>query len=55
MRRYADGEELTARELEFLANTSELLNRCVDRSFVQTSVDHIERDQIENVTWGIDK
>jgi hypothetical protein len=28
--RYADGEELNEMELEFLANTSELLNRCVD-------------------------
>lgn len=34
MLRYADGEELNEVELEFLANTSELLNGCVDRKFV---------------------
>jgi len=32
--RFADGEELTEVELEFLANTSDLLNRCVDKNFV---------------------
>jgi len=34
MARYAEGEELNEIELEFLANTSELLNRCVDKKFV---------------------
>ena len=32
--RYAEGEWLTSEELKFLANTSEILNRCVDRKLM---------------------
>ena len=32
--RYAEGEWLTAEELKFLANTSELLNNCCDRKLM---------------------
>ena len=32
---YAEGEWLTAPELKFLADTSELLNSCVDKKIMQ--------------------
>ena len=34
MERYAEGEWLTAEELKYLANTSELLNKCVDKNLM---------------------
>jgi len=44
--RYADGEWLTAEELKLLADTSELLNSCIDRKFMQSAVDIIDKDVI---------
>lgn len=49
--RYADGEWLTAEELKLLANTSDLLNSCIDRKFMQSAVDAIDREVIENVHY----
>lgn len=51
--RYADGEWLTAEELKLLANTSELLNSCIDRKFMQNAVDVIDKDIISNVIFII--
>lgn len=33
------GEWLTALELKFIADTSELLNKCVDREIIQSTID----------------
>lgn len=49
--RYADGEWLTAEELKLLSNTSELLNSCIDRKFMQSAVDIIDKDVILNVNY----
>ncbi|EDK31720.2 IQ calmodulin-binding motif protein (macronuclear) [Tetrahymena thermophila SB210] len=51
--RYADGEWLTAEELKLLANTSELLNSCIDRKFMQSAVDVIDKDIIQNLELGL--
>ena len=34
MNKYDEGEFLTAQELQFLANTSDLLNACLDKEFL---------------------
>lgn len=34
LNKYADGDLLTMEELEFLSNTSELLNKCLDREHI---------------------
>lgn len=47
--RYADGEWLTADELKFLADTSTLLNKCVDRNFLQNAVNIIDPEIVENL------
>lgn len=39
-----DGEHLTALELEFLANTSELLNKCIDKEYMQKLAHKIDRE-----------
>lgn len=44
LNRYADGEYLTAPELEFLANTSDLLNRCIDKEAMRNLVKRVDRE-----------
>ena len=44
MTRYAEGDWLTAEEIKFLADTSELLNSCVDRRYLQNAVNIIDED-----------
>lgn len=48
-----EGNWLTADELKFLANTSDLLNSCIDRKFVQQSINIIDPDIIENMELGL--
>ncbi len=37
-----EGEWLTADELKFLADTSKLLNSCIDKNYVQRTVNHLD-------------
>lgn len=41
-KKYADGEYLTAEELKFLSDTSELLNSCVDQQYIKRIVNIID-------------
>jgi len=47
--RYKGGEWLTSEELRFLANTSELLNSCIDKDYMQKAVNSLDPDIIDNV------
>lgn len=49
LNRFAEGELLSQEELKFLADTSSLLNRCVDRKFLQDSINIISPDILENL------
>ncbi|EGR30598.1 IQ calmodulin-binding motif family protein, putative [Ichthyophthirius multifiliis] len=53
LNKYAEGENLTIEELKLLANTSELLNSCIDKKFMQNAVDIIDEDVISNLELGL--
>lgn len=42
-----NGEWLTAQEMKFLANTSQLLNQCVDQNFIKNAVKVIQPSDID--------
>ncbi|CAD8159923.1 unnamed protein product [Paramecium octaurelia] len=46
MQKYMNGDWLTPQEMKFLANTSELLNKCVDQKQVKKVVMHIKEKQL---------
>lgn len=54
---YANGETLSTAEYAFLANTSKLLNSCIDKKFIQqaanlmgeTVIDKLERSIAEDI------
>ncbi len=43
------GQKLTDEEYKFMANTSQLLNSCIDRKFMQNAVNILEDDIFQNV------
>ncbi|KAM3134594.1 hypothetical protein pb186bvf_013236 [Paramecium bursaria] len=49
MNKYDEGEFLTAQELQFLANTSDLLNACLDKEFLQKSTNLINKELLSNM------
>ena len=46
MKRYSEGGWLTAEEIKFLADTSELLNACVDRKSIEHSVETVDPENL---------
>lgn len=52
--KYANRDYLSPEEYKFLADTSEALNRCIDRKFVQKAVNIIEPDIINYVQALLD-
>lgn len=42
LEKYANSECLTAEEYKFIADTSNLLNRCIDKKFMQKAVNIVE-------------
>lgn len=46
MKRYSEGGWLTAEEIKFLADTSELLNACVDKKSIERSVETIDPENL---------
>ncbi|CAD8073614.1 unnamed protein product [Paramecium primaurelia] len=53
LNKYTDGEFLTAQELQFLANTSELLNACLDRDFFQKAANQVNPDLLFNMELSL--
>ena len=51
--KYVDGQFLTAHEIRYLAQTSETLNRFLDKKKYQQAVDLMERDCIEDIEMMI--
>lgn len=51
--KYVLGEVLSEEEQQFLINTSELLNSCVDKQFMQKAANIIDRDVVENMELGL--
>jgi len=47
--KYAEGEWLSMEELKFLADTSSLMNKCVDKKFLQDAINIIDPEIIENL------
>ncbi|CAD8158110.1 unnamed protein product [Paramecium pentaurelia] len=53
LNKYTDGEFLTAQELQFLANTSELLNACLDKEFFQRATNQVNPDLLFNMELSL--
>ncbi|EGR33168.1 IQ calmodulin-binding motif family protein, putative, partial [Ichthyophthirius multifiliis] len=51
--KFSEGEVLSDEELKLLANTSKLLNACINKKFVQSAVDIIDDDIIANLELGL--
>lgn len=53
LEKYQACESLTLDEMKFLANTSELLNSCIDKKFMQNAVNIIEPDIVVHLELGL--
>ena len=53
MKKYAEGDYLTAEELKFLADTSELLNACVDKKYLQNAVNIIDENNLHYIELNL--
>ena len=49
LQKFGEGESLSAEDLKFIVDTSDLLNSCVDRKFLQDAVDIIDEEVIRNL------
>lgn len=49
LQKFAEGDALSSEDLKFIVDTSELLNSCVDRQFMQEAVDIIDEEVIHNL------
>ncbi|KAL4482563.1 hypothetical protein ABPG72_005806 [Tetrahymena utriculariae] len=50
---YQNGIWLTEKELKFIADTSSLLNKCIDQSYVQKIVNHICKDDVSHLELSL--
>ncbi|KAL4463925.1 hypothetical protein ABPG74_005862 [Tetrahymena malaccensis] len=53
MEKYKNREMLTDKELQFLATTNELLNRNIDKNYVQNVINHLDEQVIDEIETGI--
>lgn len=49
LQRFAEGDALCSEDLKYIVDTSELLNSCVDREFLQEAINVIDENVIENL------
>ena len=49
LQKFAEGEFLSADDLKFIVDTSDLLNSCVDKEFLQDAIDVIDEQVIRNL------
>ena len=49
LQRFAEGNALSSEDLKYIVDTSELLNSCVDREFLQEAIKVIDENVIENL------
>lgn len=49
MQKFAEGNYLIPEDIKFLVDTSDLLNSCIDRKFLQDSVDIIDEEVYKNL------
>ncbi|EAS06131.2 IQ calmodulin-binding motif protein (macronuclear) [Tetrahymena thermophila SB210] len=50
---YQNGIWLTEKELKFIADTSSLLNKCIDQNYVQKIVNHISKDDVSRLELSL--
>lgn len=53
IKKYGEGGYLTAEELKFLADTSELLNACVDKKYLQSAVNIIDENNLHFIELNL--
>ena len=53
MKRYGEGDYLTAEELKFLADSSELLNACVDKRYLQNACNIIDENNLHFIELNL--
>ena len=49
LQKFAEGDTLNAEDLKFIVDTSDLLNSCVDKEFLQDAIDVIDAEVITNL------
>ena len=49
MKQFFDGEYLAPEEIKFLINSSELLNSCIDKDFINKVINIVDKDIIQEV------
>ncbi|CAD8208528.1 unnamed protein product [Paramecium pentaurelia] len=51
--KYTEGGCLTEEEVKFIANTSQLLNSCSDKEFLQKTISHLDKNIIDEIEYNI--
>ena len=49
LQKFGEGEALSSEDLKFIVDTSDLLNSCVDRGFLQEAINIIDDEVIRNL------
>ncbi|CAK57113.1 unnamed protein product (macronuclear) [Paramecium tetraurelia] len=51
--KYTEGGCLTEEEVKFIATTSQLLNSCSDKEFLQKTISHLDKNIIDEIEFNI--
>ncbi|CAD8124267.1 unnamed protein product [Paramecium sonneborni] len=51
--KYTEGGCLTEEEVKFIATTSQLLNSCSDKEFLQKTISHLDKNIIDQIEYNI--
>ncbi|CAD8179664.1 unnamed protein product [Paramecium octaurelia] len=51
--KYTEGGCLTEEEVKFIATTSQLLNSCTDKEFLQKTITHLDKNIIDEIEFNI--
>lgn len=53
LKSYADGDQLSSEELKFLTNTSYLINKNIDKKFIQRAINYLDKEVIQEIELNI--
>ncbi|CAD8119635.1 unnamed protein product [Paramecium sonneborni] len=51
--KYTEGGCLTEQEVKFIATTSQLLNTCSDKEFLQKTISHLDKNILDQIEYNI--
>ena len=55
MDRFLNGDNISESDIIFLINTSSLLNSCIDKKFIKSVIDLMDKDIIQEVIFNNSK